>query len=80
MPCIPMIDTRTKKRVGFMCGFHPLYDFGGHLFEIHSHCGPTPLRRDNHDPKVSVPPSFWPVWKRFEKLTEQERDKFRFED
>ncbi len=76
MPCLPLIDHR-KRLGGFICGFHPGYDFGGFLFEVHSYFGPIPLRRDTHDPRVTIPKGFWTMWEVFEKLPEPEREKWR---
>ena len=71
MSCIPLTD-------GIVCGFHPLYDFGGFVFEIHRYLGPCPLRRDNHEPR-KIPAGFWPVWERFDDLAADEREKYRVE-
>ncbi len=79
MACVPLVNRKTNRIVGFMCGFHPAYEFGGFLFEIHSYCGPTPLRRDNHDPRVNIPKGFWQAWEAFEKLSGPEREKWRVE-
>lgn len=79
MPCIPLIDRVTNQRVGFICGFDPAYDFAGFLFEVHSYCGPTPLRRDTHDPRATIPKGFWIAWEVFEKLSGPEREKWKVE-
>lgn len=80
MPCIPLVNSRRRNQVvGFVCGFHPVYEFGGFLFEIHNYFGPCPLRRDNHSPRVRIPAGFWTIWGRFEKLSEIERETFRVE-
>jgi hypothetical protein len=78
MACLPVRNDRGK-RIGVVCGFEPVYDYGGHLFEVHNYMGPIPLRRDNHKVKVRIPPAFWLAWERFEKLPLEERDKFRVE-
>ena len=77
MPCLPITDS-SGTRVGIVCGFHPLYDFGGFVFEIHRYFGPCPLRRDNHEPR-KIPAGFWPVWERFAGLAAAEREKYRVE-
>lgn len=77
MPCIPLINHR-KKVVGFVCGFHPVYDFRGFLFEVHNYFGPVPLRRDNHSARVTIPSGFWRAWEAFEKLSAEEREKYRW--
>ncbi len=79
MPC-NLYHNTDGSCAAVICTGGPLYDFGGHLFEMHSYFGPIPLRRDNHDPKAKIPADFWLAWERFEKLSKQEQDKFRFED
>lgn len=70
MPCIPI---RCGKLTGVVCGFHPMYDFGGFLFEVHSYFGPHPLsRKDRSTPLTNIPDSFWQMWERWEKVKNKE--------
>lgn len=67
MPCL-------KFRGGYVCGFHPTYEFEGYLFEMHSYHGPTPMtRKDPSEPRKNIPAGFWDAMDRFRELTEEER-------
>ncbi len=81
MACLPILERQSTtpvsyKRVGFMCGFEPEYEFGGYLFEVHHYFGPVLLRRNTHDARVTIPNGFWKIWKRLEKLSEDERKQY----
>lgn len=78
MPCVPLTD-RNNKIVGFVCGFHPVYEFEGYLFEVHNYFGPMPLRRDNHEPRVTTPRGFWEAWDRFNALVTEEKQTYCFD-
>jgi len=71
MPCVPD---------GFVCGFHPIYEYEGYLFEVHSYCGPTPLRRSDMDPRKNMPKGFWDMWDRFKELPDEEKMKYLFKE
>jgi len=74
MPCLRIKD-------GFVCGFHPTYEFEGYLFEWHSYCGPTPMtRKDPTEPRKNVPAGFWDAMDRFKELSEEERRAYLFDD
>lgn len=62
--------------VGVVCT-SPLYEFRGYLFEWHSYCGPTPVRRDNYDVRKTIPEGFWEMVEEFQKLTDGERREYQ---
>lgn len=68
MACIPI-------RKGFICTGGPVYEYEGVTFEIHSHCGPTPLSKRDGAPLRVIPNRFWALWDRFS--TEPDREQFR---
>jgi len=70
MVCLRLKSDNPGVPDGFVCGFHPVYEFDGYLFEVHSYHGPTPLRRKDHEPRMNVPKGFWDMWKVFEALPE----------
>ena len=70
MPCVPIPN-------GVLCTGGPIYDFDGFLFEIHPHCGPTPLSRTDHAVRKNIPNGFWPMWERFKELSDAEREQHR---
>jgi len=74
MPCIRLGND------AIVCGFHPRYEFRGHLFELHSYCGPTPLNRRTGDPRVTIPTGFWRAWDVFKALSSGEQAKYVVED
>ena len=76
MPCIPLSEKRKDgkhKRVGFVCGFEPVYLFRGYLFEVHSYFGPIPVKKHTHDPRVTIPAGFWDAWEAFDKLDKKDQ-------
>ncbi len=74
MPCeVICVD---GKPVGVICGFHPVYDYAGFLFEMHRYHGPISLRRD-HEPRERIPVGFWGAWEEFDKLTSDEKERYR---
>lgn len=79
MPCKPIADQQNET-VGFVCGFHSVYDYDGYLFELHSYLGPVPLRKDTHEPRTTKPAGFWPAWIRFQKLSKEEQEKYRLKE
>lgn len=68
MPCI-------KIEHGFICG-PKLYRFNEWFFEWNSYCGPWPLKKDG-DPRKRAGEKFWKVIDEFQKLSEEEREKYR---
>ena len=54
----------------------PFYHFEGVLFEVHRYAGPI-LLNDNGEPSKRVMgPSFFKMWERFNKLSEEEKKKY----
>ena len=50
MVCVRMPNENGPD--GFVCGFHPLYEFDGYLFEVHRYHGPCPMtRKDPSEPR-----------------------------
>ena len=68
MACIPFLG-------GFVCGFHPIYDYAGWLFEMHSYCGPWPLRRKDCEPRKRAGRRFYDMIERWQ--AEPEKERFR---
>ena len=62
-----------QKIVGFICGPHE-YVFEGVHFEIHSYCGPWPLKKDG-DPKARAGKKFFDLYDRFRALSKEEQEK-----
>ena len=73
MPCVRFGDT-------VVCGFHPQYEYGGYLFEVHPYCGPTPLNRRTGDPRATIPARFWSTWDEFGKLSPEEQRQYAVEE
>ena len=69
-PCLRLQNANENLPDGFICGFHPIYEFDGYLFEMHSYMGPTPLRRKDHEPRMNIPAGFWDMIKVFEKFSD----------
>jgi len=80
MPCIRLPSGDPKIPDGFICGFHPVYEFEGYLFEVHGWHGPTPLRRKYLDPRLNTPKGFWNMWDRFNLLPESEKAKHLYKE
>jgi len=76
MPCVKL----DGPRPGFVCGFHPVYEFDGYLFEVHSYCGPTPLRRKDHEPRMNIPAGFWEMIDVFNALPENAKRALLFKE
>jgi len=67
-------STEPEKRSPvFICGPH-LYEFDGWTFEIHSYCGPWPLKKDL-ELRERAGRKFWKMWKKFDKLSAEEKEK-----
>ncbi len=77
MTCIRLPSGDPDVPDGFLCLGGPVYEYGGWLFEIHSYCGPHPLNRRTLEPRVNIPAEFWQAWEEFEKLPDEEREKYR---
>jgi hypothetical protein len=70
-------QTKTKEPEpihGWLCGPR-IYEYKGVEFEVHSYCGPCPLRKDG-SPKVRIPKTFWPLYEEFDKLSKEEKKKY----
>ena len=68
MPCIKIKD-------GFVC-VNNVYEYGGFLFEVHSYCGPHPLRKKDMKPYRKLPGEkhkFWKVFYEWDKLSKAEQ-------
>lgn len=52
-----------------------IYCYKGWTFEIHSYCGPWPLRKDG-ELRKKAERVFWKMWKEFDKLEEEEKKKY----
>ena len=67
MPCVKMGNA-------ILCGVgNPMYEWDGWLWEMHSYCGPTPLRKsDRSTPLVTVSAAFWRMWERWEDVPNKE--------
>jgi len=71
MPCVRLPNADKNLPDGFICGFHPIYEFDGYLFEVHSYHGPWPLRRKDFEPWERIPTAgFWDMWEVFKALPE----------
>ena len=62
-----------KKYKVFIC-MPKLYKYEGWLFEVHSYCGPWPLKKDL-SPRERAGRKFFKMYERFKK----EKNKARFE-
>lgn len=63
------------KTQGFICGPR-LYEFEGWFFEVHSYCGPWPLKKDGALRKRAGK-VFFDIFDRFSKLSKEEQEKHR---
>jgi len=57
---------------GFICGTN-VHEYDGWVFEVHSYCGPWPLKRDG-GLRARAGRKFYDMWDRFKK--EPNKDKF----
>jgi len=69
MTCLRMTNADKSLPDGFVCGFAPIYEFDGYLFEVHSGFGPIPLRKDL-EPRMNIPAGFWDMIDVFKALPE----------
>lgn len=53
-----------------------IYEYEGWLFEVHSYCGPWPLKK-NGDPRKYAGRRFWEMFSRFDKLSNAELAQYR---
>lgn len=58
----------------------PFYRFDGRYFEVHEYCGPVPLNRDGQPRNQAPGRGFWRTWEKFQKLSPEEREKYREEN
>ena len=70
MPCVRMPNMNKTLPDGVICGFEPVYEFDGYLFEVHHWHGPWPLRRKDLAPRKTIPAGFWDMWEVFKALPE----------
>ena len=70
MPCVRLPNADKNLPDGFICGFHPIYEFDGYLFEVHRYHGPWPLRRKDHEPRVTIPAGFWDMIEVFKAMSD----------
>jgi hypothetical protein len=61
-----------------MCGPSGPYEYEGILLELHSHLGPHPIRRRDHELWSRVPDKVWETMSRF--ANELDKDKFLLTD
>lgn len=79
-PCLRLKSDKPGVPDGFVCGFHPIYEYGGFLFEVHRYHGPMPLRRSDLDPRKNTPKGFWDMWERFKVLSDEAKAAFLYEE
>ena len=60
---------------GFLCG-PKLYRYDGLFFEVHSYCGPHPLKADG-ELKKQAGRKFWKMVEQFQALTDKEKSTYR---
>lgn len=60
---------------GFICSSR-MYEFNGWLFEVHSYCGPWPLKKD-WSPRKRAGRVFYKMFYEFDKLSSTEKEKYR---
>jgi len=74
MTCV-RVDSKT-----IMC-FNSVYEMyrGGkcYLFEWHNYCGPTELRKSDHEPKKRNQKGFWDVVEEFRRMTPEDQEHYR---
>ena len=78
MTCLRLKSNKPGVPDGFVC-VHPVYKYDGYLFEVHSYCGPMPLRKDL-EPRMNVPAGFWDMWERFKVLSDEEKAKYLYKE
>ena len=64
-----------QKSVIHVCGPR-IYEFEGWLFEVHSYCGPWPMKKDGslRDRAGRI---FFKMYDRFNKLSSRKKNKYR---
>ncbi len=77
MACIRIKGERCCPD-GVVCGFEPVYRYGGFKFENHHYFGPVKLRLDGEVAKATGR-KFYAAFERWEKLTKKQREKYRVE-
>ena len=80
MTCLRLKSDKPGVPDGFVCGFEPVYEYDGYLFEVHGYSGPTPLRRSDLDPRMNIPKGFWDMWERFKAFSPEEKMKHLYEE
>jgi len=60
---------------GFIC-CELAYEFEGYLFEVNAACGPCPLSKVTHDPRVTTPKGFHDAYDRFKVLSPEEQKSY----
>jgi len=67
-----------NKFNGVICS-SPMYVYKGVLFEVHSFCGPYPLKKD-YKPKKRIGNKFYDLYSEFCKLSKEEQEKCKVYD
>ena len=80
MPCVRVPNKDANLPDGFVCGFEPVYEFDGYLFEWHHYHGPTPLRRKDHEPRLNIPAGFWDMIEVFKALPDGAKRALLYEE
>ena len=79
MTCQRMPNADKNLPDGFICGFSPIYEFDGYLFEAHPYHGPIPLRK-YLEPCANTPRGFWDMWDVFYALPEAAKRALLFKE
>jgi hypothetical protein len=58
--------------IGYVCTI-PVYTYKGWQFELHSYCGPWPLKKDGN-PRRCAGKKFWQTYDEFSNLSEKEQE------
>jgi len=79
MPCVRLQSDKRGVPDGFVCGFHPVYEYDGYLFEVHSYHGPWPLTVALF-PRKNIPSGFWNMWEMFKLLPAEGKMKYLYKE
>jgi len=79
MTCLRLKSDKPGVPDGFVCGFEPVYEYDGYLFEVHSYFGPWPLRK-NHERRVYVQAGFWDMWDKFSQLSDEAKVTYLYKE
>lgn len=67
MPC--------ERFAGTILCRNRVYRYKGYYFDVHSYCGPTRLKKDD-SPHMRPGQKFWDMYVEFEKLSDEEKQKY----